>query len=257
MKLSKAIPRLRMAYVSSELVPFIGAGMSIPTCSNWAEFVTRLQSECRDRGAPTRQFSPNLDSPMSVIQAADQAVKYLERHGSKVFNEACRTALQGQVPSDVPAQTLALAKMYWPLVVTTNYDDIYSANASARPLVLGRSESDCRSVLASLVFDSPPILWALQGYLGGQSKVGLVIPPVQTAELARQVVVGHHQYQRVINTVPHFRRTFSVKVIDLSEAQSGISLKVQVPDATASWSCLSSKKGKVGGVSFTGLEGAN
>lgn len=43
-----------------------------------------------------------------------------------------------------------------------------------------------------------------------------------------------------------------LKVLDVKEAQSGI---VQVPDATAPWSCLSSKTGKVDGVSFTGSEG--
>ena len=47
-----------------------------------------------------------------------------------------------------------------------------------------------------------------------------------------------------------------LKVLDVSEAQSGISVMVQVPDATAPWSCLSSKMGKVDGVSFTGSEGA-
>jgi hypothetical protein len=47
-----------------------------------------------------------------------------------------------------------------------------------------------------------------------------------------------------------------LKVTDVSEAQSGISVMVQVPEATAPWSCLSSKKGKVDGVSFTGSEGA-
>ena len=46
-----------------------------------------------------------------------------------------------------------------------------------------------------------------------------------------------------------------LKILDVKEAQSGISVMVQVPDATAPWSCLSSKKGKVDGVSFTGSEG--
>ena len=46
-----------------------------------------------------------------------------------------------------------------------------------------------------------------------------------------------------------------LKVLDVKEAQSGISVMVQVPDATAPWSCLSSKTGKVDGVSFTGSEG--
>jgi hypothetical protein len=47
----------------------------------------------------------------------------------------------------------------------------------------------------------------------------------------------------------------NLKILDVKEAQSGISVMVQVPDATAPWSCLSSKNGKVDGVSFTGSEG--
>lgn len=46
-----------------------------------------------------------------------------------------------------------------------------------------------------------------------------------------------------------------LKVKDVSEAQSGINVMVTVPDAAAPWSCLSSKDGKVDGVTFTGSEG--
>ncbi len=46
-----------------------------------------------------------------------------------------------------------------------------------------------------------------------------------------------------------------LKIKDVSEAQSGIHVMVTVPDATAPWSCLSSKDGKVDGVTFTGSEG--
>ena len=46
-----------------------------------------------------------------------------------------------------------------------------------------------------------------------------------------------------------------LKIKNVSEAQSGINVMVTVPDATAPWSCLSSKDGKVDGVTFTGSEG--
>jgi hypothetical protein len=46
-----------------------------------------------------------------------------------------------------------------------------------------------------------------------------------------------------------------LKIKDVSEAQSGITVMVVVPNATAPWSCLSSKEGKVDGVTFTGSEG--
>jgi hypothetical protein len=47
-----------------------------------------------------------------------------------------------------------------------------------------------------------------------------------------------------------------LKVIDVMGAEAGIGVTIQVPDATAPWSCLSDKKGHVQGASFTGSEGA-
>ncbi|UOA07161.1 hypothetical protein [Methylobacter sp. S3L5C] len=46
-----------------------------------------------------------------------------------------------------------------------------------------------------------------------------------------------------------------LKVIDIKSAEAGIGVNIQVPDATAPWSCLSDKKGHVQGASFTGSEG--
>jgi hypothetical protein len=46
-----------------------------------------------------------------------------------------------------------------------------------------------------------------------------------------------------------------LKIKDVSESQSGINVMVTVPDATAPWSCLSSKNGDVDRVTFTGSEG--
>ena len=47
-----------------------------------------------------------------------------------------------------------------------------------------------------------------------------------------------------------------LKVIDTQGSQAGIGVNIQVPDATAPWSCLSDKKGNVQGTGFTGSEGA-
>ena len=208
MKLPDILPRLRMSYHSGELVPFIGAGMSIPACSNWSKFVDSLWQECQQYGASEFQSVVPSES-MPLIPVADRAIQYLERLGNDVMINACRNALKGEKPDDIPKQTRSLAKIYWPMVITTNYDDLYSANALVRPIVLGRNVSDCQFVLSSLDFDGPPILWALQGYLGGQSCDSLNIPKPQADELARQIVVGHHQYQQVMNSMPHFRRAFS------------------------------------------------
>lgn len=47
-----------------------------------------------------------------------------------------------------------------------------------------------------------------------------------------------------------------LSVIDTSEAQSGITVNVKVPDATAPWFCLSDRKGHIQDIRFTGSEGA-
>ena len=46
-----------------------------------------------------------------------------------------------------------------------------------------------------------------------------------------------------------------LSVIDVLTAEAGISVMVQVPGATAPWSCLSDAKGQVQGVMFTGKDG--
>ena len=46
-----------------------------------------------------------------------------------------------------------------------------------------------------------------------------------------------------------------LKVIDTQGSQAGIGVNIQVPDATAPWSCLSDKKGHVQETRFTGSEG--
>jgi hypothetical protein len=47
----------------------------------------------------------------------------------------------------------------------------------------------------------------------------------------------------------------SLSVSGVTTAESGISVMVQVPGATAPWSCLSDAKGQVQGVMFTGKDG--
>ncbi|WP_158627634.1 SIR2 family protein [Corallococcus sp. AB038B] len=161
--------------------------------------------------------------------------------------KAYRAALNvgGKPPGrcNIPLQTMALAQCYWPLVLSTNYDDLYVVSrmrqsdpaemattartgSSARdeenelaetdiPEVLGRSVEDCHKVIRSLDSPSRPILWALQGFIGGQAaKLDAlyrtrVLDKPRHLELARQVVVGHQQYQQAINAQPHFRRSFA------------------------------------------------
>jgi hypothetical protein len=57
----------------------------------------------------------------------------------------------------------------------------------------------------------------------------------------------------VAKTVNLPRSKLSVQ--DVSTGESGISVMVTVPKATAPWSCLSDAKGQVSGVTFTGKDG--
>jgi hypothetical protein len=198
------------------LVPFIGSGMSRPACTGWVEFLQKLAGE-------TETDFPDWDgeggceiSASALYRVADTLVTALRplRYEERVakYRNALRS---GDVHQQLqtPPQTKALVRLFWPLVLSTNYDDLYvsAADPDVRPEIVGRSVEDCHRVLRSLNESTPPILWALQGFLGGQiaSADRVVERSTRRRELADQVVVGHQQYQRAINAEGHFRRAFA------------------------------------------------
>lgn len=213
MKFEDLLSRMVIAYRKGILVPFTGAGLSVPACSGWVKFVESLEKQAGTVQSNSNGSTANNTSPSMLIRRVDLAVRHLCNQSYEYFVKACRKALNGSTPNEIPPQTRALASIYWPLILTTNYDDWYAAYAVAKPTkILGRSIQDCHELLASLNVSSPPILWALQGFLGGQSKeIPFGIPGGQEklAELEKQLVIGHHQYQRVINMQNHFRRAFA------------------------------------------------
>ncbi|OJT22942.1 hypothetical protein BO221_18765 [Archangium sp. Cb G35] len=214
------LPFLASAYRRGVLVPFIGSGMSIPACTGWLEFLTRLADAA---GVPVpdhlRKGEPGDKS--ELYRLADSAVLGLGALGAEKRAEAYRRALNagGKRSGDciIPLQTRALARSNWPLVVTTNYDDLYAASWLGKPdetnipEVLGRSIEDCHKVVRALDAPTRPILWAVQGFLGGQAAEPEALVPHsrRCLELAGQVVVGHQQYQNAINAHAHFRRAFA------------------------------------------------
>jgi len=234
----KFLDELTMAYHRGRLVPFIGAGMSIDVCPGWDDFVAALE---RDADLPGR---PQMD-PTS---RAARAVRRMRLDPNKSLVHGVRSALTTK-PAPPPGQTLALAAVHWPLVLTTNYDDLYMAAAHKAILasgrrreaeiekqvpieLLGRSRADCQRVLTSLRQPDAPIVWALQGYIGGIaasfSRPGAQGGPrwneaatyqeknvtdhsydKKREELEHQLVVGHAEYRRVALSDEHFRRTFA------------------------------------------------
>jgi hypothetical protein len=240
------LPYLASAYRRSLLVPFTGSGMSVNACTGWEQFVTGLVDRA---GLPAASLSSAGDAPDSaaLYRLADKAVLGLASLSIEARIEAYRFALnaKGKAAGEcvIPSQTEALAQCYWPLVLSTNYDDLYvvsrmrQSNPAAMagvartgttakaeenelaetdiPEVLGRDAEDCHKVIRSLDSQTRPILWALQGFLGGQAEKldalveKRVLDEKRHFELARQVVVGHQQYQQAINTQAHFRRSFA------------------------------------------------
>lgn len=198
-RIETVLPRLAAAYDRGLLVPFIGAGLSAPTCRLWDQFIPALEELA---GVRTQNGSA---IPDELVQRGNRAIRRLRALSKAEVAAAVRTALHagGTQP---PAQTVALARLYWPLVVTTNYDDCvvtaFRDSFGQQMTVRGREPKDCQIILAALGEPSPPLLWAIQGYLGGPCGDA-------TDCLADQIVVGHEEYRRVAHAEPHFRRAFA------------------------------------------------
>ena len=210
-KFETVLPRLIATYETGRLVPFIGSGMSQRTCTDWATFIRQLESAAGGKKAA------RLDSktPREVlIGRANNAVRTLKLGAAGAFAKAVREGLlsKGVDPQAIPPQTRVLAKLSWPLVLSTNYDNCYAAAFHKRfperyLAIVGRGVEDCQRVLTSLSTAGRSLLWALQGYLKDLPYSDL--PSIVTPDLEAQLVVGHEEYRRVTYRALHFRRAFA------------------------------------------------
>jgi hypothetical protein len=221
MRFEDVLPLLTAAYDKGRLVPFLGSGMSAPICTTWQGFVENLEKRAG-------LFEPGKKME-NIVPRAHQAVRLL-RAGlvDAEFRAQVRDALwkDMQPPAGVEPtpQTCALASVWWPLVLTTNYDDLYfhavrQAHGAKEVQLAGRNQRDCHSIVGSLTRPSPPYIWCLQGYLGGQcssettpealdqDQKGRFQPPF--VRLLDDVVVGHGEYRTATFAQPHFRRCFA------------------------------------------------
>lgn len=236
----RVLPRLIAAYEAGRLVPFLGAGMSAGACHLWPQFVVNLE-RAADIQATEGGKEPGAD-PTRLIQRANRAVTRLKNRNRAEFPAALRAALEIPGVQQAPPQTAALAKTWWPLVLTTNYDDWFyweAAPAEAEPhsgwrreprstvekrrelygkptrrrfALLGRRPVDCYRLLHSLHAPHDPILWCLQGFVGGQHPRGRAVLGATQPDggrLESELVVGHQEYRRVTFTAPQFRRAFA------------------------------------------------
>ena len=223
----RVLMQLCTIYDRGRLVPVLGSGMSLPTCVGWPQFVANLEAaaEMRSTNGPAEPSSAEL------IRRADKAMQYLRLGGGDLAAHV-RAAVYADEPGDaLPSQMAPLAELFWPLVCTTNYDDIYlqmkartcvdrrrvvKGSTPELPLVLGRNARDCRRLLQHIRFPMGGVVWALQGFLEPRLKM---LPPAMEVsmrelvpnitELESEIVVGHREYRRVANREPHFRRCFA------------------------------------------------
>jgi hypothetical protein len=209
---SAPVQDLALAYGSGLLLPFIGAGLSAPTCPLWPEFVVRL--ETATGVSASQDLTTNGDT---LIRRAAKAVRKLRNESPSSFAAAVKTAIYGKSRQiESPATTKALADIWWPLVVSTNYDSLFVDAWNDRWVVnkneplpqstemvpLGRGALDCQRVLNSLRAPDQSLLWAVQGFVGPFQE--------QTVHpLCNQLVVGHEEYRRETYAAFHFRRAFA------------------------------------------------
>lgn len=206
----RVLPRLVAAYRRGRLVPFIGGGLSVPICATWSLLVGALEREAGiiDEPPTEHTFSQEL------IRRANRAVRRLRGRSPEGFPSSVRRALRvdGQTcAAEPPAQCNTLASLWWPLVLSTNYDDLFltafeRVHGPGQLDVVGRSPTDCQRVLDALYSPSSALLWAVQGFFGGVAAMSS--DEAEEHRLAHELVVGHEEYRRVTHREPHFRRAF-------------------------------------------------
>lgn len=194
-------------------------------CPSWNGFVAELENAAK--------VSSSTDD---TVRRAHHATRALGRRSENALLDAVRNALYKSDPKATDA-TRQLASVWWPLVLSTNYDDLFfraycPPNAARLPVprdffqtpagnqpgagnaigyemrVLGRAVGDCDRVLLSLRETGPSILWALHGFL----RKGVSAQPGDQRDdwrrLESELVIGHESYQQIVHAAVHYRRAF-------------------------------------------------
>lgn len=211
MDFETVLPRLVATYETGRLVPFIGAGMSRPNCTDWLGLVHKLEHEAGVTASAPLEINARPDE---IVRRGNAAARSLRAREDGAFVAAMRRALVDRGGEDAPPQTGVLARLPWPLVLTTNYDNYYAAAFSKRfPdrlfAVIGRNAEHCQRVLNSLSTPGRALLWALQGYLDEPCQLKSEKAENANARLTNELVVGHDEYRRVTYRDLHFRRAFA------------------------------------------------
>lgn len=199
------LPTLVNLYNKRNLIPFTGSGLSAPNIPTWPGFLRNLCS------ITNVEFNNKINyTSQELIQLSDRLVTLLSRNSKKLLVASIRQSL-GYTSDKVPLPTdscIALSKIWWPLVLSTNYDRMFveeyiksHRDIDGPPVsVFGRNQSDCHSLLSSLESPSNTIYWALQGYFGNG---------FNGEDLQEELVVGYKQYRSATFNNPAFRSAFA------------------------------------------------
>ncbi|OYT92274.1 MAG: hypothetical protein CFE43_09320 [Burkholderiales bacterium PBB3] len=209
LSLSEGIDHLRAGYRRGLLVPFVGAGLSAPRMRGWLSLVKALAAEADVKDLKL----PENPTDQHLILASERVVWQAKARGLSLGNLMAKCLPGTECDhAATPAATAALASVWWPLVLSTNYDRLFLDAFNAmhhdgkrkhdgdRMVALGRGADDSHTVLQSLNQPYRPLLWALQGFLG-QSMHG--------ADLQREIVLGFEQYRRATFENAAFRSSFA------------------------------------------------
>lgn len=199
------LPALVNTYNKGNLVPFTGAGLSAPKIPTWYGFLKNLCGLAEIKFDEKRNYTSQ-----DLIQLSDKVVTRLSREGKGVLVESIRESL-GYATRKKPKATdhcIALAEIWWPLVLSTNYDrmfvDQYSKTHSSidgPPItVFGRNQLDCHTLLSAFKSPLNTLYWAVQGYFG-ESCTG--------EDLQKELVVGYKQYRNATFNSLAFRSAFA------------------------------------------------
>lgn len=223
LRIEEILPLLASRYEAGCLVPFIGAGMSRRKLAAWSGFLKNLADQAADSGAapvenptdPCPRYDPH---PEVVAQRVAATIR--NRHNEDDFLNIVGKALRGEEydKPGAPEQTEALAAIGWPLTISTNYDNLFYCACRKvcedrlPPMVLGRAPEDCKQLMSALVspFDRE-IIWHIQGFLGepcSDCNPGTTMDSAHLKRLRSELVIGHSEYRRAVNTAIHFRRCF-------------------------------------------------
>lgn len=211
---------LAAAYGKGLLTPFTGAGLSYPVCPLWVEFVEALERAAGVGGGAG-------SDPMDMMRRASRAALTLRNQGADELGRQVRQVLYEKARQlggglQTPPAATALAGLWWPLVLTTNYDSLFLSAWNhrwvyegrkvrgkpspdplpdfAKMLPVGRGRVDCQRILNSTRSPDNPLLWALQGFIPDDDKVH---------PLSKQLAIGHEEYRRQTHEAIHFRRAFA------------------------------------------------